>query len=324
MQLANWTDKDEMYINVNYSNLTNWQKYPDRETSILYDQFISGTWNVNHTFGTLFNKTISRTKLNFFNYKLPEPFRLYSPKWLLFNGSETDQTIYSNYTYKLFDNDSIWYATIPVTVDTASAINITVNQYNSTIINITAVNTTTDQTMDITVENSTFNITNGEWYRITKDGTQAATAQANSNNNITFTDIAVGSEYIIEITTASITTAASEGGGGSSQTTTCSIGTIQCINSLHYKECLEYGTTNKWSETLDLPKGSQCRFGKIVELKKEEIKEDIKEEPEEEKQEIKEEEETTPESKTTLSWLWVTIAVITILLIVYSFLRKKK
>jgi parallel beta-helix repeat protein len=216
-QLTNWTDKDEMYIGISYSNLTNWKKNPDREDTLLYENFIYGGWP-NNISNVNFYKIISRTKLNFSNSETysPEPFRLYSPKWLLFNGSETELTIYQNYTYILMNNDSSWYETMATTINphNDSEINLTVNQYNSSIINFTAVNTTADQTMNIIVENGTFNVTDKAWYRITKDSTQIATAQANSNNNITFLNIAVGSEYIIESTSAPVTTESPGGGGG--------------------------------------------------------------------------------------------------------------
>jgi Na+/H+ antiporter NhaC len=87
-------------------------------------------------------------------------------------------------------------------------------------------------------------------------------------------------------------------------------------------ECLQYGITNKWSNTLNVPKGFQCKFGKIVE-----IEEEIKEEAVEEKQEIKEsKEEIKPKTSfhKSLIWLWTTLIIITLLLIAYFLIKGKE
>jgi hypothetical protein len=89
---------------------------------------------------------------------------------------------------------------------------------------------------------------------------------------------------------------------------------------LHYKECLKYGTTNRWGNLKDVLKGFKCEFGKIVEL----VKEEPKAEKEQQLQPAEEiPEETIPETSfyKNLTWLWVTLLIITILSVVY-FLKR--
>jgi parallel beta-helix repeat protein len=132
-------------------------------------------------------------------------------------------------------------------------------------------------------------------------------------------------------------TVTSTGGGGSSSSIPliCAPNTIKCINSLHYKECLEYGTTNKWSEVKDVKEGYQCQFGKIVEIE-EAAKVAEETQPKEETQTPAVEE---PENKLLLTgsaffqnikgigkdltWLWLTLIITISLSIIYFLMRRK-
>lgn len=76
-------------------------------------------------------------------------------------------------------------------------INVTINNYNSTVVNFTASNSTYGQTMNVTVFNDTFKITNGANYQIKKDGVVKQIVTGNINN-ISFTNISVGSDYQVE------------------------------------------------------------------------------------------------------------------------------
>jgi parallel beta-helix repeat protein len=130
---------------------------------------------------------------------------------------------------------------------------------------------------------------------------------------------------------AAPTVTVSTGGGGSGGISLiCQTGAIQCINSIHYKECLKYGTTNQWSETLDVPKGFQCQFGKIVELEKEEV---IKEKEQQLPPTLPTTEEIIEEIKPETSfyktvkdliWLRVSLLVIIIQAVVYFYMGKRK
>ncbi len=100
-------------------------------------------------------------------------------------------------TYQNTTNLTINYTRTNLTFAVTNATNITVSEYSSSKINFTATNATANQKMNITVSNSTFPVINGVQYRIKKDGIVQST-QAASSNQVAFTDINVGSEYIIE------------------------------------------------------------------------------------------------------------------------------
>jgi len=85
---------------------------------------------------------------------------------------------------------------VNMSVNSSAIMNLTMNEYSSDLVNFTATNTTTDQKMNITVFNGTFKITNGKKYEIKKDGVAQQTKTA-SNNKVVFTDIPVGSDYVI-------------------------------------------------------------------------------------------------------------------------------
>jgi hypothetical protein len=125
----------------------------------------------------------------------------------------------------------------------------------------------------------------------------------------------------------------SPGGGGSSSSIPliCQIGTIKCISSLQYQECLEYGTTNKWSKVKDVKERYQCKSGKIVEIEAEELTgEKFTEETQPAHPKPTEEsKETTPKRgfyKTikNLTWLWLTLIITIITGITIFWLKKKR
>jgi len=107
-------------------------------------------------------------------------------------------TIYSNGEYS-YPEPPITYKdnqTVNVTFNVTDTTNLTINSYTSSQISFTATNTTTDQKMNITVYNGTFRVINGKKYEIKKDGVVQQTKTA-SNNKVVFTDIPVGSDYVI-------------------------------------------------------------------------------------------------------------------------------
>jgi len=85
---------------------------------------------------------------------------------------------------------------VKMSVVSSAIINLTINEYSSNLVNFTATNTTTDQTVNITVYNGTFEVINGKKYEIKKDGIVQQTKTA-SDNKVVFTDIPVGSDYVI-------------------------------------------------------------------------------------------------------------------------------
>lgn len=100
----------------------------------------------------------------------------------------------SNFT---FSSGRRTFTTYPIfAIPSTGYMNLTVNTYDSSLINFTATNSTSGQTMNITVENGAFPIINGNQYTIKKDGAVQATETA-SQNKAVFTNINVGSEYII-------------------------------------------------------------------------------------------------------------------------------
>jgi len=85
---------------------------------------------------------------------------------------------------------------VNMSVNSSAIMNLTMNEYSPKLINFTATNTTTDQKMNITVYNGTFIVVNGKKYEIKKDGVVQQTKTA-SDNKVVFTDIPVGSDYVI-------------------------------------------------------------------------------------------------------------------------------
>jgi len=85
---------------------------------------------------------------------------------------------------------------VNMSVNSSTIINLTMNEYSPKLINFTATNTTPDQKMNITVYNGTFKVVNGKKYEIKKDGTVQQTKTA-GDNKVVFTDIPVGSDYVI-------------------------------------------------------------------------------------------------------------------------------
>ncbi len=70
----------------------------------------------------------------------------------------------------------------------------------------------------------------------------------------------------------------SSGAGGSGGgALVCSVGAIRCDGLTQYEECLALGSTNKWSETRNVPAGKECVFGELS-LVEEEIVEETAEE----------------------------------------------
>jgi hypothetical protein len=66
----------------------------------------------------------------------------------------------------------------------------------------------------------------------------------------------------------------SSGAGGSGGASPiCSVGAIRCDGLTQYKECLAFGTTNKWSETRNVPAGKECIFGDLSLVEDESVKE---------------------------------------------------
>ncbi len=136
------------------------------------------------------------------------------------------------------------------------------------------------------------------------------------------------------------------GGGSSSISLICTLGTIQCIDSLHYQECLKFGLRNKWSDVLSVQEGYHCLAGKVIELEETKIKkgEVVDEIPEitEEVSAEKPSEKETEESKTSLmvqtgkrikqflvefNKLWlipIFTAVLTTIIVSYLLKKKKK
>jgi len=107
-------------------------------------------------------------------------------------------TIYSNGEYS-YPEPPITYKdnqTVNITFNVTDTTNLTINSYTSSQISFTATNTTTDQKMNITVYNGTFIVVNGKKYEIKKDGVVQQTKTA-SDNKVVFTDIPVGSDYVI-------------------------------------------------------------------------------------------------------------------------------
>ena len=107
-------------------------------------------------------------------------------------------TIYSNGEYS-YPEPPITYKdnqTVNITFNVSDTTNLTINSYTSSQIGFTATNTTTDQKMNITVFNGTFKVVNGKKYEIKKDGVVQQTKTA-SDNKVVFTDIPVGSDYVI-------------------------------------------------------------------------------------------------------------------------------
>ncbi|RJS74808.1 hypothetical protein CW714_01105 [Methanophagales archaeon] len=107
-------------------------------------------------------------------------------------------TIYSNGEYS-YPEPPITYKdnqTVNITFNVSDTTNLTINSYTSSQISFTATNTTTDQKMNITVYNGTFIVVNGKKYEIKKDGIVQQTKTA-SYNKVVFTDIPVGSDYVI-------------------------------------------------------------------------------------------------------------------------------
>jgi len=107
-------------------------------------------------------------------------------------------TIYSNGEYS-YPEPPITYKdnqTVNITFNMSDTTNLTINSYTSSQISFTATNTTTDQKMNITVFNGTFIVVNGKKYEIKKDGIVQQTKTA-SDNKVVFTDIPVGSDYVI-------------------------------------------------------------------------------------------------------------------------------
>jgi len=107
-------------------------------------------------------------------------------------------TIYSNGEYS-YPEPPITYKdnqTVNITFNVTDTTNLTINSYTSSQIGFTATNTTTDQKMNITVYNGTFKVVNGKKYEIKKDGVVQQTKTA-SDNKVVFTDIPVGSDYVI-------------------------------------------------------------------------------------------------------------------------------
>jgi len=107
-------------------------------------------------------------------------------------------TIYSNGEYS-YPEPPITYKdnqTVNITFNVTDTTNLTINSYTSSQISFTATNTSTDQKMNITVFNGTFIVVNGKKYEIKKDGTVQQTKTA-SDNKVVFTDIPVGSDYVI-------------------------------------------------------------------------------------------------------------------------------
>jgi hypothetical protein len=103
------------------------------------------------------------------------------------------------------------------------------------------------------------------------------------------------------------------------------------------QECLKYGTTNKWSDTKDVKEGYQCKFGKIIEIEKEEVTkaaEEIEQLPPAQPPTEEPAEESTALTESIwmqskeilldLTWLWFTLLIITILSTAYFFLKKRK
>jgi len=107
-------------------------------------------------------------------------------------------TIYSNGEYS-YPEPPITYKdnqTVNITFNVTDTTNLTINSYTSSQISFTATNTTTDQKMNITIYNGTFIVVNGKKYEIKKDGVVQQTKTA-SDNKVVFTDIPVGSDYVI-------------------------------------------------------------------------------------------------------------------------------
>jgi len=82
-------------------------------------------------------------------------------------------------------------------IPSSDSITVNVTTYNSTLINFTATNSTSDQTMNISLGNDTFQVLNGHSYYITKDNVQQQLSIATSNY-VNFTNISVGSNYTVE------------------------------------------------------------------------------------------------------------------------------
>jgi len=85
---------------------------------------------------------------------------------------------------------------VNMSVNSSAILNLTMNEYSSDLVNFTAINTTINQKMNITVYNGTFTIIDGRKYQIKKDGVVQQTKTA-SDNKVVFTDIPVGSDYVI-------------------------------------------------------------------------------------------------------------------------------
>ncbi|MFH1431708.1 MAG: hypothetical protein ABIG84_00630, partial [archaeon] len=100
-------------------------------------------------------------------------------------------------TYQNTTTLQINYTKTNITIAVTNTTNITVSEYSQAKINFTATNTTASQKMNITISNSTFPVVNGWQYHIKKDGVIQST-QAASSNQVIFTNISIGSEYIIE------------------------------------------------------------------------------------------------------------------------------
>ena len=107
-------------------------------------------------------------------------------------------TIHSNGEYSYPEPPIIYKdnQTVNITFNMSDTTNLTINSYTSSQINFTATNTTINQKMNITVYNGTFRIINGKKYEIKKDGVVQQTKTA-SDNKVVFTDIPVGSDYVI-------------------------------------------------------------------------------------------------------------------------------
>lgn len=246
-----------------------------------------------------------------------------------FDGSTTNLRLIdtSNISNLVIENSSHGM------INFSQAVNLSGGADINTYINISSnrieINSTALPSLNKTARLSLYNLTFSN-PQVLKDGAVCTDCIEVSYNSSTFIfDVTGFSIY----TSRETPTTESPGGGGSSSSShlICSIGAIKCISSLQYQECLDYGTTNKWSDVLNVLAGYQCQFGKIVELGKEEIKKEISEEVEEgitEEKEIKEAIEEVLENKwktiKNLSWLWVTLAVIIILLTMYFLIKKKR
>ncbi|MFH0840785.1 MAG: S8 family serine peptidase, partial [bacterium] len=56
------------------------------------------------------------------------------------------------------------------------------------------------------------------------------------------------------------------GGGGSSSTPICTVGAINCQGSTQYKECIDSGTKNAWSEIREVPLQKECKLGSLINI----------------------------------------------------------